>query len=133
MPLGMTTSFSGGRPADFVRESGDRLADADVPVDQPVGEAIGPEGPTASPLGDADARRPRGHPGPACRDACRQIGVEQEALDHVGTLLAEQLRQAAEDGEGLPASRRPEEMHVDPGGFQRRQARRIPLGGRPSA
>lgn len=76
------------QPANGRGIVGDRPADADVAIDEPVREAIQPELPSSS-LGDAEAADDDGNTCEARPESPGEVGVKQKSLQQVGPPLAE--------------------------------------------
>ena len=62
----------------------DGFTDADVPIDEPIGEAIAPELPAAR-LGDANPADDDRHTHQSRRDAPGEIRMKEKRLHEVGT------------------------------------------------
>ncbi len=126
--MGITTSFSRGKPPRSSREVGDGLTDADVAIDPALREPIEPEVPSRRMFGHANARDDGLDAGPAGGESAEEIGMKQKRLDNLRILGGQQPLQSMGDRGKLPDPATAEAMDLDAGRLERRQAGRfLPL------
>ena len=119
----MTTSFSRRQTRSCGREIGHRLADADVPIDPTLRQAIQPEMPAGRAFGHADSRHHLLHASPTGGDSSQDIGMKQKSLDNLGFLGCQKSPQAMRHNGKLPHASAAETMDFNAGRHQGRQAR----------